>query len=57
MQHTPSGCELDCYGYYGSARFFAFGERLFTLSGELMKELRFDRAELRETGALRLREN
>jgi len=57
MQHTPSDCELDCYGWYGSARFFAFGERLFTLSGELLKELRFDRGELHETGALRLREN
>lgn len=57
MQHTPSNCELDCYAWYGSARFFAFGDRLFTLSGELLKELRFDRGELRETGALRLREN
>ncbi len=55
MQHTPSKCELDCYGYYGSARFFAFGERLFTLSGELLKELRFDRGQLRETGSLALR--
>lgn len=54
MQHTPSDCELDCYGWYGSARFFAFGERLFTLSGELLKELRFDRGELRETGHLSL---
>lgn len=55
MQHTSSDCELDCYGYYGSARFFAFGERLFTLSGELLKELRFDRGQLRETGSLALR--
>lgn len=54
MQHLPSECELDCYGWYGSARFFAFGERLFTLSGELLKELRFDRGQLRETGRLQL---
>jgi hypothetical protein len=33
---------------------FAFGERLFTLSGELLKKLRFDRGQLRETGRLQL---
>lgn len=50
MQHTTSECELDCYAWYGSARFFAFGDRLFTLSGELIKEQRFYRGELKETG-------
>lgn len=55
MQHVASDCELDCYAWYGSARFFAFGDRLFTLSGELLKELRFDRGQLRETGSLALR--
>lgn len=54
MQHSPSDCELDCYAWYGSARFFAFGERLFALSGELLKELRFDRGELKETGRVGL---
>ncbi len=54
MQHETGKCELDCYAWYGSARFFAFGERLFTLSGELLKELRFDRDQLRETGRLQL---
>lgn len=54
MQHELSDCELDCVDWYGSARFFAFGDRLFTLSGELIKELRFDRGQLRETGRLRL---
>ena len=55
MQHTPSDCELDCDDWYGSARFFAFGERLFTLSGELLKELRFDRGVLNETGRVGLK--
>lgn len=55
MQHIASDCDLDCYAWYGSARFFAFGDRLFTLSGELLKELRIDRDQLRETGRLALR--
>lgn len=55
MQHAAHDCEFDCDDWYGSARFFAFGDRLFALSGELMKELRFDQGQLRETGRLQLR--
>ncbi len=55
MPHTPSDCALGRYKYFGGARFFAFGDRLFTPSGELLKELRFDRGEVRNTGEPRPR--
>lgn len=54
MQHVAD-CELDCWEWYGSTRFFAFGERLFALSGEVLKELRIESSRLHEVSSVRLR--
>jgi hypothetical protein len=53
MQHDVA-CEMACDDWYGNARLFFIGERVFALSGQRLAELRVSRDEVREVGALLL---
>ena len=57
MTHFPSACEKSCWDWYGNARFFAFDDRLFAWSGDLIKELRLDGAKLWQVSSLRLEQS
>lgn len=43
MQDAPASddCEDDCYDWYGNARLFFVGDRVFALSANLLKEARY----------------
>lgn len=47
-------CELSCVDWYGNARVFFIGERLFALSADQLVELRLHGDALREVARIRL---
>jgi Beta propeller domain len=56
MQDAPqaSDCEDSCYDWYGNARLFFVGDRMFALSANLFKEARYRRGMVREVRRVEL---
>lgn len=50
----PTDCEDACDDWYGNARLFFVGDRVFGLSGDRLKEGRFERGMIREVRAAKL---
>lgn len=47
-------CQLSCYDWYGNARVFFVGERIFALSADQLVELRLLGERLQEVERIRL---
>jgi len=50
MQDAPAtqDCDTSCYDWYGNARLFFVGDRVFSLSANMFKEARYRRGAVRE---------
>jgi hypothetical protein len=56
MQDAPAAddCESSCYDWYGNARLFFVGDRVFALSANLFKEARYRMGMVREVRRVEL---